>query len=560
MSKNDKTQKQPTRVLTIGNRTIGQGHPVYIVAEIGINHNGDLDTAKRLIDMAKAAGCDAVKFQKRTPELCVPPEQRDLKRDTPWGIMTYLEYRHRVEFGFEQYAEINRYCKERQIAWFASCWDEPSVDFIAQFEPVAYKIASASLTDEALLRRVNAAGRPMMLSTGMSTMEEICAAVETLDQSRLLLCHTTSAYPCKPEELNLRMIQTLEKKFKCPVGYSGHEVGLQVTYAAVAMGACMVERHITLDRAMWGTDQAASVEPQGLIRLVRDIRVIEKALGTGEKKVYESEKPIRAKLRRTTAIEPQAIERLQIVQANSRLKERHAGQRCFILATGPSIKDQPVRQLAGEHCIAVSNFFVHPDYRAIRPRYHCIAPFHAPITEEGWQDWLKEASTATGDSALMFGLPDLARNTRQGYFENREKFFFNFGASLEQIEAHGVDLTRMVPWPQSVTIMALCGALYMGFKEIYLLGCDHDWILHLNSSRHFYDEDRHALNRGGYNEWSAPALDTYFLDYMHLWKQYRVLGRIAQRSGCRIINATDGGLLDVFPRAPFEKVLLQRAA
>jgi hypothetical protein len=356
------------------------------------------------------------------------------------------------------------------------------------------------------------------------------------------------------------MIQTLAKEFKCPTGYSGHEVGLQVTYAAVALGACMVERHITLDRAMWGTDQAASVEPQGLIRLVRDIRVIEKALGTGEKKVYESEKPIRAKLRRTTAIEPQAIERLQIIQANSRLKDRHAGQRCFILATGPSIKDQPVRQLAGEHCIAVSNFFVHPDYRAIRPRYHCIAPFHAPITEDGWQDWLKEASAATGDSSLLFGLPDLARNTRQGYFANREKFFFNFGASLDHVEAHGVDLTRMVPWPQSVTIMALCGALYMGFKEIYLLGCDHDWILHLNSSRHFYDEAEHALNRGGYNEWSAPALDTYFQDYTQLWKQYRVLGRIAQARGCRIINATRGGLLDVFPRAPFEKVLLQKAA
>lgn len=560
MSKNDKTQKQFPRTLTIGNRTVGQGHPVYVIAEIGINHNGDLETAKRLIDMAKAAGCDAVKFQKRTPELCVPPEQRDLKRDTPWGIMTYLEYRHRVEFGFEQYAEIGRYCKERQIAWFASCWDEPSVDFIEQFEPVAYKIASASLTDEALLRRVNATGRPMMLSTGMSTMDEIRAAVQTLDQSRLLLCHTTSAYPCKPEELNLRMIQTLEKEFNCLVGYSGHEVGLQVTYAAVAMGACMVERHITLDRAMWGTDQAASVEPQGLIRLVRDIRVIEKAMGTGEKKVYESEKPIRAKLRRTTTIEPQIVERLQIVQANSQLKDRHVGQRCFILATGPSIKDQPVRQLAGEHCIAVSNFFVHPDYRAIRPRYHCIAPFHAPITEEGWQDWLREASTATGDAEMFFGLRDLERNTRAGHFNQREKHFLNFAGSLEQLEAHGVDLTRILPSPQSVTIMALYAAVYMGFKEIYLLGCDHDWILHLNSSTHFYDESQHALNRGGYNEWFAPGLDTYFKDYLSLWKQYRTLGQIAERRGVRIVNATRGGLLDVFPRAQFESLLVQKAA
>lgn len=560
MNTNCKTQPHTKPAIKIGTHPVGPGQGVYIVAEIGINHNGDLETARRLIDVAKAAGCDAVKFQKRTPELCVPPEQRDLKRDTPWGIMTYLEYRHRVEFGYEQYAEINRYCKERQIGWFASCWDEPSVDFMEQFDPIAYKIASASLTDAGLLKRVNATGRPMLLSTGMSTMEEIRAAVALLDRSRLLLCHTTSAYPCKPEELNLKMIQTLAKEFNLPIGYSGHEVGLQVTYAAVAMGACMVERHITLDRAMWGTDQAASVEPQGLIRLVRDIRVIEKALGTGEKKVYESEKPIRQKLRRTTAIEPQTIERLQVVQANSRLKDRHAGQRCFILATGPSIKQQGVRQLAGEHCIAVSNFFVHPDYRAIRPRYHCIAPFHSPITEEGWQEWLKEASAATGDAAMFFGLRDLERNTRNGNFAGREKFFLNFAGPVEQLEAHGVDLTRILPSPQSVTIMALYAAIYMGFAEIYLLGCDHDWILHLNSSAHFYDESQHALNRGGYNEWFAPGLDTYFRDYLSLWKQYRVLGQIAQKRGIRIINATRGGLLDVFPRAEFESLLVQRAA
>ena len=552
--------KNSERQITIGNRPVGPSHPVYIVAEIGINHNGDLETAKRLIDMAKAAGCDAVKFQKRTPELCVPPEQRDLKRDTPWGIMTYLEYRHRVEFGFEQYAEINRYCKERQIAWFASCWDETSVDFIEQFEPIAYKIASASLTDESLLRRVNATGRPMMLSTGMSTMEEIRAAVGALDQSRLLLCHTTSAYPCKPEELNLRMIQTLAKEFPCPIGYSGHEVGLQVTYAAVALGACMVERHITLDRAMWGTDQAASIEPQGLIRLVRDIRVIEKSLGTGEKKVYESEKPIRQKLRRTGAVEPQAIERLQIVQANSRLKDRHTGQRCFILATGPSIKQQSLRQLAGETCIAVSNFFVHPDYRAIRPQYHCIAPYHAPITEEAWQEWLTEAANSTGDVALLFGIRDQQRNTSNGKFASHEKYFLNFGGSLEQLEAHGVDLTRVLPPPQSVTIMALYSAIYMGFKEIYLLGCDHDWILHLDSSSHFYDEREHALNRTGYNEWFATGVDVYFKDYLQLWKQYKVLREIAQRRGIRIVNATQGGLLDVFPRVSFESLLIQKAA
>src|SRR6266550_3532444 len=184
--------------ILFGAKEVGADRPVYIVAEIGINHNGDLETARRLIDMAKAAGCDAVKFQKRTPELCVPAEQRDVKRETPWGIMTYLEYRHRVEFGYEQYAQIDRYCKDRGIAWFASCWDEPSVDFIEQFEPVAYKIASASLTDESLLRKVSATGRSMMLSTGMSTMDEIRAAVDVMDRQRLLICHTTSAYPCRP--------------------------------------------------------------------------------------------------------------------------------------------------------------------------------------------------------------------------------------------------------------------------------------------------------------------------------------------------------------------------
>jgi N-acetylneuraminate synthase len=287
-----------SEALQIGSRKVGPGQGVYIVAEIGINHNGDLEIARKLIDMAKAAGCDAVKFQKRTPELCVPPEQRDLKRETPWGIMTYLEYRHRVEFGAEQYEQIDRYCKERGIDWFASCWDELSVAFIEQFKPVCYKIASASLTDQGLLRKNNATGRPMILSTGMSTMEEIRGAVGMLDKKRLLLCHATSSYPCKADELNLRMIHTLEKEFNVPVGYSGHEVGLQVTYAAVAMGACFVERHITLDRAMWGTDQAASIEPQGLMRLVRDIRVIEASLGDGQKHVTADEVPIMKKLRR----------------------------------------------------------------------------------------------------------------------------------------------------------------------------------------------------------------------------------------------------------------------
>ncbi len=284
--------------IRIGDRAVGDGQPVYIVAEIGINHNGDLALAKRLIDAAYLAGCDAVKFQKRTPELCVPPEQRDIPRETPWGLMSYLEYRHRLEFGQPEYDEIDRYCRERGITWFASVWDEPSVDFLERYAPVCYKIPSAALTDHNLLRYLRQTGRPLILSTGMSTLEQIREAVDILGEDNLLITHCTSTYPCPPHELNLRMIETLRREFHCPIGYSGHEVGLQTTYAAVVLGACLVERHITLDRAMWGSDQAASVEPWGFMRLVRDIRVIEAALGDGVKRIYESELPIMNRLRR----------------------------------------------------------------------------------------------------------------------------------------------------------------------------------------------------------------------------------------------------------------------
>jgi N-acetylneuraminate synthase len=286
-----------SKLITIGGRPIGDGHPTYIIAEIGINHNGDLEVAKKLIDVAVLAGCDAVKFQKRTPELCVPADQWEIPRETPWGCLSYIEYKRRTEFGPEEYREIDRYCGEKGIAWFASCWDEPSVDFIEQFQPACYKIASASLTDDDLLRHTNEMGRPMILSTGMSTMDEIRHAVSLLDGSRLLISHCTSTYPCKPEELNLRMILTLKQEFNCPVGYSGHEVGLQTTLASVVLGASFVERHITLDRAMWGSDHAASVEPGGLMRLVRDIRVIETAMGDGVKRVYSSEQSSIKKLR-----------------------------------------------------------------------------------------------------------------------------------------------------------------------------------------------------------------------------------------------------------------------
>jgi N-acetylneuraminate synthase len=287
-----------TDYVEIGGIRVGAGHPAYIIGEIGINHNGDLDICKKLIDVAAAAGCNAVKFQKRTPELCVPEAQKSVVRETPWGLMTYLEYRHRIEFKEDQYAEIDRYAKGKGLHWFASCWDVPSVDFIERMAPVAYKIASASLTDEELLRHTASKGRPVILSTGMSTQDEIDRAVALFDKSRLVLTHATSTYPCSPDELNLRMIHTLRNRYNVPAGYSGHETGLQTTVAAVALGASVIERHITLDRAMWGTDQAASVEPSGLHRLVRDIRVVERAFGDGIKHVYPSELPIRAKLRR----------------------------------------------------------------------------------------------------------------------------------------------------------------------------------------------------------------------------------------------------------------------
>jgi N-acetylneuraminate synthase len=289
------------RAVRIANRWVGDNCPTFIVAEVGINHNGSLEIAKQLIDAAVDAGCDAVKFQKRTPELCVPVEQRSMLRETPWGHLTYLEYRHRIEFGFAEYKEIDRYCQEKQVHWFTSCWDIPSVDLIEQFEPPCYKIASATLTDDELLRRVRATRKPVILSTGMSSMQQIEEAVTLLGTDNLIVAHCTSVYPCSPSELNLRMIQTLRQRLPCPVGYSGHEVGLPTTIAAVALGACMIERHITLDRSMWGSDQSASVEPQGFGRLVQYVRVVETAMGSGMKEVYAGELRMLARLRRVRA-------------------------------------------------------------------------------------------------------------------------------------------------------------------------------------------------------------------------------------------------------------------
>jgi N-acetylneuraminate synthase len=290
------------REVRLGDRLIGDGQPTYVIAEIGINHNGDLDIAKRIVDEAVHAGADAVKLQKRTPEVSTPGEQQKQMRETPWGYISYLEYRHKVEFSRAQYREFDQYCREKGIAWLVSIWDEPSVDFMEEFNTPAYKIPSASLTDQALLGKVRQTGRPVILSTGMSTMEQIRKAVDAVGTQDLVVMHCTSTYPCEPAELNLKMVQTLRDEFpSTPIGYSGHEVGLVPSAIAVALGACMVERHLTLDRAMWGSDQAASVEPGGFERLVKYIRVTEESLGDGVKRVYDSERSSMKRLRRVGA-------------------------------------------------------------------------------------------------------------------------------------------------------------------------------------------------------------------------------------------------------------------
>jgi N-acetylneuraminate synthase len=286
------------REIKIGSRMVGDGYPAYIIAEIGINHNGDLDTTKEMILAARETGADAIKFQKRTPELCVPKDQRSLMRETPWGYISYLEYRERVEFGEKEYRFINDFCQDLGIDWFASVWDEPSVDFMEKFNPVCYKVPSAALTDLSLLEKIRSTGRPIILSSGMSTYDQIETSVSAIGTHDMALLHSTSAYPCDPQELNLKMIETLRGKFDCPIGYSGHEVGLITTVVAVALGASVVERHFTLDRAMWGGDQAASVEPGGFRRLVKYIRVTEMSLGDGVKRVYDSEQSSLKKLRR----------------------------------------------------------------------------------------------------------------------------------------------------------------------------------------------------------------------------------------------------------------------
>jgi N-acetylneuraminate synthase len=286
--------------VNIGKRAIGDGQPCYVIAEVGINHNGDIDLAKRLISVAVAAGCDAVKFQKRTVEVVYTAEELAKPRESPFGN-TNGDLKRGLELDYYDYQEIDAFCRATKIAWFASCWDEQSVDFIDRFSPPCYKIASASLTDDNLLRHTRKTGKPIILSTGMSTTEQIDHAVEVLGKQDLILLHASSTYPAYYEELNLRAIPAMRARYDVPVGYSGHETGVPSTVAAVVLGACCVERHITMDRSMWGSDHAASLEPNGISRVVRDIRLVEQSMGDGIKRVYEREQPIIKKLRRVDA-------------------------------------------------------------------------------------------------------------------------------------------------------------------------------------------------------------------------------------------------------------------
>ena len=281
----------------IGSIEVGEGQPCFVVAEIGINHNGDVEIAKQLIDVAVSAGCSAVKFQKRTVDVVYTAAELARVRESPFGE-TNGELKYGLEFSEAAYHEIARHCQEKGILWFASCWDEASVDFIDAFDPPCYKFASASLTDDHLLAYTRSKGKPVILATGMSTLEQIDHAVEVLGTEQLVILHACSTYPAHYEELNLRVMGQLVARYQVPIGYSGHETGIASSVAAVAMGACMVERHLTLDRSMWGSDQAASLEPNGMHRLLRDIRLVETAMGDGVKRVLDRELPIMEKLRR----------------------------------------------------------------------------------------------------------------------------------------------------------------------------------------------------------------------------------------------------------------------
>ena len=287
----------------ITNNYINDTDEVYFIGEIGINHNGDIDLAKKIIFEAKKAGFSSVKFQKRNPELSTPEDIKHRLRETPWGEMSYIDYKHMIEFGKNEYDEIAKYCSELEIDWFASCWDIDSLNFLLEYEPPVLKLASASITDKNLLEAHVQTKLPIIMSTGMSTMEEIKKAHKILNTNPLAILHTTSTYPCPPEELNLNMIKTLIKEFpNNPIGYSGHESGLSTSIAAAVLGAKIIERHITIDRALWGTDQSASLGIDGMNKLIGSVNKIKSSLGDGVKKVYNSEIPIKEKLRNKNTI------------------------------------------------------------------------------------------------------------------------------------------------------------------------------------------------------------------------------------------------------------------
>lgn len=281
----------------IGNTLVGDGHPCFIIAEIGINHNGDIEIAKKLIDLASVAGCNAVKFQKRTVQVVYTAEELDRPRESPFGE-TNRDLKYGLEFEKAEYDVIDAYCRAKKLPWFASCWDEQSVDFIDQYDVPCFKIASASLTDDALIQHIRDKGRPIIISTGMSNLEQVDHAIDVLGEKDLIVLHSCSTYPADYHELNLKVIPFFKERYGIPVGYSGHETGLPSSVAAAAIGACVVERHITLERAMWGSDHAASLGTSGIIQLVRDIRLAEMAMGDGIKRVMEREVPIMKKLRR----------------------------------------------------------------------------------------------------------------------------------------------------------------------------------------------------------------------------------------------------------------------
>ena len=285
-----------SRVVNIGGIPVSNRR-IFLVAEIGINHNGDVGIAKKLVDVAVEAGWDAVKFQKRTVDVVYTPEELARPRESPFG-QTNGDLKRGLEFGQKEYEEIDRYCKTKGIMWFASCWDEGSVDFIGNFDPPCYKIASASLTDDDLLCHTKSKDKPIIISTGMSTLEQVDKAVEILGAQNLVLMHTVSTYPADVTELNLGVIKTLKNRYGVQVGYSGHEVGLIPSLTAVVIGACIIERHITLNRAMWGSDQSVSVEHEGCKKLAEEIRTFEISQGDGVKRLLESEIPVMKKLRR----------------------------------------------------------------------------------------------------------------------------------------------------------------------------------------------------------------------------------------------------------------------